>query len=34
MYITETVWWAYSAFVAVVTLFMLYFAARVREKGR
>ena len=33
MYITETVWWAYTAFVVVATLFMLYFAAKVRRKG-
>lgn len=32
MYITETVWWAYTAFVVAVVLFMLYFAAKVRQK--
>jgi len=33
MYITETVWWAYTGFVVAVILFMLLFAAKVREKG-
>ncbi len=33
MYISETIWWAYTAFVVAVILFMLYFAARVRQKG-
>ncbi len=33
MYIAETIWWAYTAFVVAVILFMLYFAARVRQKG-
>jgi hypothetical protein len=33
MYITETLWWAYTAFVVAVILFMLYFVARARQKG-
>ncbi len=33
MYITEAIWWAYTAFVVAVVIFMLYFAARVRQKG-
>jgi hypothetical protein len=33
MYLTDTVWWAYTAFVAVAALFFLIFAHKVREKG-
>lgn len=33
MYITETIWWAYTAYVVAVILFMLYFAGKVRRKG-
>ncbi len=33
MYITDTIWWAYTAFVVAVILFMFYFAAKVRQKG-
>jgi hypothetical protein len=33
MYITDVVWWAYTAFLVAVALFMLFFAAGVREKG-
>jgi hypothetical protein len=33
MYITDLVWWGYTAFVAVTALFLLYFAAKVRQKG-
>ncbi len=33
MYITETIWWAYTAFVVAVALFMFYFVAKVRQKG-
>jgi hypothetical protein len=33
MYITEIVWWGYTAFVVVLAVFMLVFAAKVREKG-
>ncbi len=33
MYLTDIVWWAYTAFVAALALFMLVFAYKVREKG-
>jgi hypothetical protein len=33
MYLTDVVWWCYTAFVAVVALFLLWFAAKVRAKG-
>jgi len=33
MHITEIVWWAYTAFVALVALFLLAFAYKVRQKG-
>jgi ABC-type multidrug transport system permease subunit len=33
MHITDLVWWGYTAFVVVAALFLLYFAAKVREKG-
>jgi hypothetical protein len=33
MYITDWIWWAYTAFVVVLALFMLFFAYKVREKG-
>jgi ABC-type multidrug transport system permease subunit len=33
MYITDLVWWAYTAFIAAAALFLLYFAYKVREKG-
>lgn len=33
MYITETIWWAYTAFIIAIVLFMLYFVAKVRQKG-
>jgi hypothetical protein len=33
MYITDIVWWGYTLFVIVLALFMLVFAAKVREKG-
>lgn len=32
MYLTDIVWWAYTAFVVVLALFMLFFAYQVREK--
>ncbi len=32
MYLTDIVWWAYTAFVVVLALFMLFFANKVREK--
>lgn len=33
MYLTDIVWWGYTAFVAALALFMLFFAYKVREKG-
>ena len=33
MYLTDIVWWAYTAFVAALALFFLIFAYKVREKG-
>jgi ABC-type multidrug transport system permease subunit len=33
MHITDTIWWAYTAFVALAALFFLVFAFLVREKG-
>jgi len=33
MLITEVIWWAYTAFVALVALFLLVFAYKVRQKG-
>jgi len=33
MYLTDIVWWAYTAYVVALVLFMLFFAAKVREKG-
>lgn len=33
MYITDAIWWSYTAFLVLVALFMLAFAARVRRKG-
>jgi ABC-type multidrug transport system permease subunit len=33
MYLTDVVWWGYTAFVAVVALFVLYFAYKVKQKG-
>jgi hypothetical protein len=32
MYLTDIVWWAYTAFVVVLALFMLFFASQVRDK--
>jgi len=32
MYITDTIWWAYTVIVAAIGLFMLWFASAVREK--
>jgi hypothetical protein len=32
MYLTDIVWWAYTAFVVVLALFMLFFAYMVRER--
>ncbi len=33
MYLTEIVWWGYTAFVAVAALFLLWFAHRIGGKG-
>jgi hypothetical protein len=33
MYLTEIIWWGYTAFVVVLALFMLFFAYKVTEKG-
>jgi hypothetical protein len=33
MYLTDIVWWGYTAFVVVLALFMLFFAYKVTEKG-
>jgi ABC-type multidrug transport system permease subunit len=33
MYITDVIWWGYTAFLVVLALFMLYFANAVRQKG-
>jgi hypothetical protein len=33
MYLTDIVWWGYTAFVIALALFMLLFAYKVREKG-
>ncbi len=33
MYITDVVWWVYTAFVVGLALFFLVFAYKVREKG-
>ena len=33
MYLTDIVWWGYTAFVVALALFMLFFAYKVRDKG-
>lgn len=33
MYLTDIVWWAYTAFVVILALFMLVFAYKITEKG-
>jgi heme/copper-type cytochrome/quinol oxidase subunit 2 len=33
MYLTDVVWWTYTAFVVGVALFLLWFAFKVRAKG-
>ena len=33
MYLTDVVWWLYTAWVVAVALFLLVFASKVREKG-
>lgn len=32
MFITEQIWWAYSAFVLGALLFMIYFALRIQKE--
>ena len=33
MYLTDIVWWGYTAFVVALALFMLFFAYKVTEGG-
>ena len=33
MHVQEIVWWGYTAFVALLALFMIAFTLAVREKG-
>ena len=33
MYFTDVIWWAYTAFLVVLALFMVVFAYKVRQKG-
>lgn len=33
MYLTDIIWWAYTAIVVAAALFMIVFAYKVREKG-
>jgi hypothetical protein len=33
MYITDVIWWAYTAAIAAIAAFMIVFALKVREKG-
>lgn len=33
MYITDVIWWLYTLFAAMVAVFMIYFALKVRQKG-
>lgn len=33
VYITDVVWWAYTAFLVAVAAFMVFFALKVRKKG-
>ena len=33
MYLTDVVWWAYTAFVVAIAVFLLWFAFKVRAKG-
>ena len=34
MYLSETIWWIYTALVALVAVFFLIFAFLVKEKGK
>jgi len=33
MHIPDIIWWAYTGVVAVIAVFMIVFALKVREKG-
>lgn len=33
MYITDVIWWVYTALVALMAVFFIVFALLVREKG-
>lgn len=33
MYITDVVWWGYTLWVAALAVFILVFAAKIRQKG-
>ena len=33
MYMTDVIWWGYTILVAVIAVFMLWFANAVRQKG-
>ena len=33
MYFTDVIWWAYTAFLVVLALFMVVFAYKIRQKG-
>jgi len=33
MYVQDMVWWGYTAFIAAVAAFMLWFAWKVRARG-
>lgn len=33
MHIPDIIWWAYTAVIAVIAVFMIVFALKVREKG-
>jgi len=33
MYLTDIVWWGYTAFLVGLAIFMITFARKVREKG-
>jgi hypothetical protein len=33
MYITDIVWWAFTAYAAFIALFLIWFVLNIREKG-
>jgi hypothetical protein len=33
MYATDVIWWGYTIYIVALALFMLYFAAKVRQTG-